>query len=105
MGIKHYDKQFKGRHDRLAKIYADGGYRGKLIDTVKDTVNCEMEITLRTDKSTAFKPLPKRWVVERSFAWLDDFRRLSKDYERKVVCSENMGRPCVCVADAENGYE
>ncbi|MEG0012290.1 MAG: transposase [Muribaculaceae bacterium] len=47
-------KQLNGRHDRLAKIYADGGYRGKLIDTVKDTVkdtlNCEMEITLRTDK-------------------------------------------------------
>ncbi|MEG2647695.1 MAG: transposase, partial [Mucinivorans sp.] len=47
-----------------------------------------------------FKPLPKRWVVERSFAWLDDFRRLAKDYERKVVCSENMGISCVCIADA-----
>ncbi|MEG1886483.1 MAG: transposase [Alistipes sp.] len=45
---------------------------------------------MRTDKATDFKPLPYRWIVERSFARLDDFRRLSKDYERKVVCSENM---------------
>ena len=83
-------ERLKGRFERLKKIYADGGYRGELIDKVKYMLNCEMEITLRTDKSTAFKPLPKRWVVERSFAWLDDFRRLAKDYERKVVCSENM---------------
>lgn len=83
-------EQLKGRHGRLKKIYADGGYRGELIDKVKDMLNCEMEITLRTDKATHFKPLPKRWVVERSFAWLDDFGRLSKDYERRVTCSESM---------------
>lgn len=83
-------KELKGRFGRMKKIYADGGYRGELIDKVKDELGYDMEITLRTDKSTDFKPLPKRWVVERSFAWLDDFRRLAKDYERKVICSENM---------------
>lgn len=83
-------ERLKGRYGRMKKIYADSGYRGELIEKVKDMLNCDMEITLRTDKSTAFKPLPKRWVVERSFAWLDDFRRLAKDYERKVICSENM---------------
>ncbi len=83
-------ERIRGRYGRMKKIYADGGYRGELIEKVKDMLNCDMEITLRTDKSTAFKPLPKRWVVERSFAWLDDFRRLAKDYEQKVTCSENM---------------
>ena len=83
-------KELKGRFGRMKKIYADGGYRGELIDKVKDKFGYEMAITLRSDKSTDFKPLPKRWLVERSFAWLDDFRRLAKDYERKVICSENM---------------
>jgi putative transposase len=50
----------------------------------------KMEITLRSDKATEFKPLPKRWVVERSFAWLGDFRRLAKDCERTIESSETM---------------
>lgn len=86
----HVLERLKGRFNRLKKIYADGGYRGELIDKVKHILNCELEITLRIDKATNFKPLPKRWVVERSFAWFDDFRRLAKDYERKVVYSQNM---------------
>ncbi len=44
-----------------------------------------MQITMRSDKNTEFKPLPKRWIVERSFAWLGNFRRLTKDYERKTA--------------------
>jgi putative transposase len=50
----------------------------------------KMEITLRSDKATELKPLPKRWVVERSFAWLGDFRRLAKDYERTIESSQTM---------------
>lgn len=83
-------KQLKYRFERMEKIYADGGYRGKLVEQVKLELGYQMEITLRTDKSTTFKPLPKRWVVERSFAWLEDFRRLAKDYERTIVSSINM---------------
>jgi transposase len=49
-----------------------------------------MEITLRSDKSSGFKPLPKRWGVERTFSWLENFRRLAKDYEYKVSTSEAM---------------
>lgn len=74
----------------MRKVYADGGYRGKLVERVVKELGLEMEITLRSDKSTEFKPQPKRWVVERSFTWLEDFRRLSKDYERTVASSENM---------------
>ncbi|MDR1682954.1 MAG: transposase [Candidatus Symbiothrix sp.] len=46
-----------------------------------------MEITLRPDKATDFQLLPKRWVVERSFAWLQNCRRLAKDYGRTVEAS------------------
>jgi transposase len=63
---------------------------GELEERVGKELGLEMEITLRSDKSTEFKPLPKRWVVERSFAWLEDFRRLAKDYERTVESSETM---------------
>ncbi len=80
----------KHKFERLKKVYADGGYRGELVDKASKELGLEMEITLRSDKSTGFKPLPKRWVVERSFAWLGDFRRLAKDYERTVTASENM---------------
>ena len=62
----------------------------KLIGNVKNELDYDMEITLRTDKSEGFKPLPKRWVVERTFAWLENFRRLAKDYEYKVSTSETM---------------
>jgi transposase len=57
---------------------------------VKDELGYEMQITLRSDRSTNFKPLPKRWIVERSFAWLEDFRRLAKDYERTCRAAKTM---------------
>jgi transposase len=49
-----------------------------------------MEITLRSDKETGFKPLPKRWIIERTFSWLESFRRLAKDYEYTVSSSTAM---------------
>jgi transposase len=62
-------KSLAGRFERMKKIYADGGYRGELADSIKDAFGRDMEITLRSDRSTGFKPLPKRWVVERTFSW------------------------------------
>lgn len=78
------------KFDRMKKIYADGGYIGQLVDNVKSAYGYDMEITLRTDKSTDFKPLPKRWIVERTFSWLENFRRLAKDYEFSVKSSIAM---------------
>jgi transposase len=55
-------------------------------------LGCEWRLR-RSDRSTAFKPSPKRWVVERSFVsfvWLGDFRRQEKDYEYTVESSDNM---------------
>lgn len=67
------------RSNRMKKIFADGGYSGKLIDQVKKDLGWALEIVKRTDKG--FKVLPKRWIVERTFAWIGNFRRNSKDYE------------------------
>lgn len=84
-------RQAKLKSDRMRKVYADdGGYRGALAERVIKELGMEMKITLRSDKSMEFKPLPKHWVAECYFAWLEDFRRLSKDYERTVASSENM---------------
>jgi putative transposase len=66
---------------RVVKIFADGGYRGQLISTIKTKFKIELEIIKRNELPT-FKILPKRWIVERTFAWIDTNRRNSKNYER-----------------------
>jgi len=84
-------KTLKHRFERMQKIYADGGYRGdELAQKLKKELHYDLEITLRSDKASEFKPLPKRWVIERSFAWLNGFRRLSKDYEKLTETCETM---------------
>lgn len=66
---------------KVVKIFADGGYRGELINKIKATFKIKLEIIKRNELHT-FKVLPKRWIVERTFAWLDTNRRNSKNYER-----------------------
>lgn len=75
---------------RLHLIWADGGYAGKLIEWV--AVHCLwwLEIVKRCDDIKGFVVLPRPWVVERTFAWLGKYRRLTKDYEKLPQTSENM---------------
>ncbi|MBK8555219.1 MAG: IS5 family transposase [Lewinellaceae bacterium] len=76
---------------RLRVFFADGGYAGKLIDFVKnqfEKLAWQLHIVKKAENSNTFKVLPKRWIVERTFAWLDNCRRLSTDYERKTTSSE-----------------
>jgi len=68
---------------RLKLIWADGGYRGELIDWVKSTLGWMVEIVEKLGGQRGFQVLPKRWIVERTFDWLNRHRRLSKDYERR----------------------
>lgn len=75
---------------RLQLIWADGGYRGKLIDWLHHLTGWVLEIVKRCDDVTGFKVLPRRWVVERTFGWLGRYRRLSKDYEYLTDTSETM---------------
>ena len=76
-----------GNHVRhvsvLMKLYADGGYQGPLFRraVAKIMAQVNIEIVKRSDHAKAFVVLPKRWVVERTFAWLGRCRRLAKDWE------------------------
>jgi putative transposase len=75
---------------RLELTWADGGYSGKLIEWVKQECGWMLEIVKRSDDVKGFKLLPHRWVVERTFAGLGRFRRMSKDYEFNTSTSEAM---------------
>jgi putative transposase len=77
--------------ERLEKILADGGYEGQDFQAwVEDTFDVEFEISLRPTGVKGFVLVPMRWIVERTFAWLGRYRRLSKDYERLTEMSEGM---------------
>jgi transposase len=67
----------------LLKVFADGGYQGPRFRTgaAKALPHAKIEIVKRSDKAKGFEVLPKRWVVERTLAWLNRCRRLSKDFE------------------------
>lgn len=74
----------------LSLVWADGAYAGKLIDWLKNWCGWSLTIVRRLAGQIGFEVLPKRWVVERTFAWLGRSRRLSKDYEELVENSEAM---------------
>jgi len=73
---------------RLKKIIADGGYRGVLEQWVTEQLHVILEIVLKLGDKKGFQVLPKRWVVERTNAWLTRQRRLARDYERRVASDE-----------------
>ncbi|MBP1464412.1 IS5 family transposase [Candidatus Chloroploca sp. M-50] len=79
-----------GAGKKLRRIWVDGTYRGKLVDWVIAQRRFVLQPVLRTDGKKGFLVLPKRWVVERTFAWLTQCRRLSKDYEVLPATSEAM---------------
>ena len=83
-------RSFGIHRKKLRKVWVDGGYRGELVEWVKRTFRYCLEVVLRSDDIKGFVVLPKRWVVERTFAWLNNHRRLSKDYERFTKTSETM---------------
>jgi len=70
---------------RLRKIIADGGYRGELETWVNTQLHVVLEIVLKLGDKKGFQVLPKRWVIERTNAWLSRQRRLARDYERLVA--------------------
>ncbi len=79
-----------GGFPRLRLLWADGGYRGKLVAWVWEHCGWLLQIVKRNDDVKGFQVLARRWVVERTFAWLGRYRRLSKDYEYLTASSEAM---------------
>jgi putative transposase len=70
--------KLQGPWPRRQHVWADGGSAGELIAWVWDLCQWVLEIVKRTDDGKGFKLLPKRWVVERTFSWLLNYRRLGK---------------------------
>jgi len=89
-GAKLLFEKAKLNFGRLRLIWADCGYSGKLVDWVLQTCSWILEIVKRNDDVKGFQILPRRWVVERTFAWLGRYRRLSKDYEQLPQSSESF---------------
>ena len=85
-------KQLDGCYGWLKRIWADGGYSGRLADVLLELDRHRkivLEVVKRREEE-GFHILPKRWIVERTFAWFLAYRRLSKDYEVKTENSKSM---------------
>ncbi len=87
-GAKLVLAKARARCPRLQRLWADGSYAGQLIDWVREKCGWVLEIVKRPAEARGFQVLPRRWVVERTFAWLGRYRRLSKDYEATTASSE-----------------
>ena len=82
-------KSIRHRWPWLRHVFADGGYAGdKLKGRLAKLGQWTMEIVKRSDKVEGFTVLPRRWVVERTFAWLGRCRRLAKDWEKTIASAE-----------------
>jgi putative transposase len=78
-------KAIRHRFPWLRHLFADGGYAGKkLRAALEGHGDWTIEIIKRSDTATGFEVLPRRWVVERTFAWLGRCRRLAKDWDRSL---------------------
>jgi len=76
---------------KIQLVWADGGYQGEeLANWVRNLLKWTWQVVKRNDAIKGFVVIPKRWVVERTFAWLSFNRRLSKDYEKHTQNSESM---------------
>ena len=75
-----------GTFPLLNKLFADGGYQGPQFANAVGKIlpYLNVEIVTRSDGAVGFKVLPKRWIVERTIAWLNRCRRLAKDWENLI---------------------
>ncbi len=77
------------RFDTIVKVFVDGGYTGSLIAWARQMFGYAVEVVKRNEQHL-FRVLPKRWIVERTLAWLHRSRRLSKDYALLHTSAETM---------------
>jgi putative transposase len=80
---------------RLEKIWADGGYAGKLVESTRQEFGWDLEIVKRRDDVKGFKVLPHRWIVERTFGWLGRYRLLCREHEATIASSRSDVHLCL----------
>ncbi|WP_405701154.1 IS5 family transposase [Streptomyces sp. NBC_01383] len=83
-------RQLRTLHREITLIWADGGYTGGLVHWCRQKLDLALQVVKRTDTMERFVVLPRRWVVERTFAWLMHSRRLARDHETLTATSEAM---------------
>ncbi|NGM12571.1 IS5 family transposase [Verrucosispora sp. CWR15] len=76
----------------IRHVYADQGFAGRLVDRTRDTLRTTLEIVRKPAEQRGFAVHPRRWVVERTLAWLTACRRLARDYERHPAISAALIR-------------
>lgn len=81
-------KQAALEHSYIQKIWTDGGYTGEVMQRLRDSTGIDIEMIKRTDIGK-FVVLPRRWVVERTFGWMERYRLLSREYERTITSSRD----------------
>lgn len=92
-GARTIFANIKDASPRLQHIWGDGTYAGTLIEWTKEECGWVIEVVKPANKGPGFHVRPWCWIVERTFGWLNKYRRLSKDYERLTDTSEAM----ICV--------
>jgi putative transposase len=83
-------ERYRDRWTRLRRILVDGAYQGRFLTWVQQHTEAVVELASRPETARGFVPIRWRWVVERTFAWFNFFRRLAKDYEKTVESSESF---------------
>lgn len=89
-GAEHLFGLYHQQFPELQKVWADGSYTGDIREFIKDSYDITLEVVEKQPDQKGFVLLPRRWVVERTFAWLGRCRGLSKEYERYEKYSESM---------------
>jgi putative transposase len=88
------------KYSTIVAFSGDGGYRKTALEFVEKVLKLKMNISEKIEDR--FAVIPIRWIVERTFAWLGNYRRLSKDYERLISSSENMIRIAMLIKTLKN---
>jgi transposase len=80
----------RSRFATIGLIWADGGYAGRLVTWARTVLGFAVTIVKRTDDLAGFRVIPRRWVVERTLAWISKHRRCVRDYETLPEQAEAM---------------